>query len=90
MGAGLGKCTNHPCRHAVFNHHPLGERVAGLGIRQDTARARVSALQVADVCCRGPAGAARQIIDTQPCRAGQAPGYIETVGRETLSGLRRM
>jgi signal transduction histidine kinase len=36
------------------------------------------------------AGAARRVIDTQPRRAGQALGEIETVGRETLSGLRRM
>lgn len=36
------------------------------------------------------AGAARRVIDTQPGRAGQALGVIETVGRETLSGLRRM
>ncbi|WP_043626672.1 sensor histidine kinase [Nonomuraea candida] len=36
------------------------------------------------------AGAARRIIDTQPGRAGQALGDIETVGQETLSGLRRM
>ncbi|WP_326822983.1 sensor histidine kinase [Streptosporangium sp. NBC_01756] len=36
------------------------------------------------------AGAARRVIDTQPRRAGQALGDIETVGRETLSGLRRM
>ncbi|MEV4110181.1 sensor histidine kinase [Nonomuraea sp. NPDC049695] len=36
------------------------------------------------------AGAARRVIDTQPDRASQALGEIETVGRETLSGLRRM
>ncbi|GAA3221654.1 histidine kinase [Nonomuraea helvata] len=36
------------------------------------------------------AGAARRVIDTQPARASQALGEIETVGRETLSGLRRM
>ncbi|MEV0306729.1 sensor histidine kinase [Nonomuraea fuscirosea] len=36
------------------------------------------------------AGAARRVIDTQPARAGQALGDIETVGRETLSGLRHM
>ncbi|MEV0627714.1 sensor histidine kinase [Nonomuraea wenchangensis] len=36
------------------------------------------------------AGAARRVIPTQPDRAGQALGDIETVGRETLSGLRRM
>ncbi|NRQ37084.1 sensor histidine kinase [Nonomuraea sp. NN258] len=36
------------------------------------------------------AGAARRVIGTQPDRAGQALGEIETVGRETLSGLRRM
>ncbi|MED7924343.1 sensor histidine kinase [Nonomuraea sp. LP-02] len=36
------------------------------------------------------AGAARRVIDTQPGRAGQALGDIETVGREALSGLRRM
>ncbi|WP_433345381.1 sensor histidine kinase [Microtetraspora malaysiensis] len=36
------------------------------------------------------AGAARRVIDTQPRRAGQALGEIETVGRETLSGLRHM
>jgi signal transduction histidine kinase len=35
------------------------------------------------------AGAARRVIDTQPRRAGQALGEI-AVGRETLSGLRRM
>ncbi|WP_237102459.1 sensor histidine kinase [Nonomuraea sp. MG754425] len=36
------------------------------------------------------AGAARRVIDTQPRRARQALGDIEEVGRETLSGLRRM
>ncbi|MET7462746.1 histidine kinase [Nonomuraea sp. NPDC005501] len=36
------------------------------------------------------AGAARRVIDTQPERARQALGEIENVGRETLSGLRRM
>ncbi|MEV1178497.1 sensor histidine kinase, partial [Nonomuraea sp. NPDC049784] len=36
------------------------------------------------------AGAARRVIDTQPGRASQALGEIETVGREALSGLRRM
>ncbi|MFC4534860.1 sensor histidine kinase [Sphaerisporangium dianthi] len=36
------------------------------------------------------AGAARRVIDTRPRRASQALGDIETVGRETLSGLRRM
>ncbi|MEV7009156.1 sensor histidine kinase [Streptosporangium sp. NPDC051022] len=35
------------------------------------------------------AGAARRVIDTQPVRAREALGEIETVGRETLSGLRR-
>ncbi|WP_405149128.1 histidine kinase [Sphaerisporangium sp. NBC_01403] len=36
------------------------------------------------------AGAARRVIDTQPVRARDALGEIETVGRETLSGLRLM
>ncbi|MCC5576192.1 sensor histidine kinase [Microtetraspora sp. AC03309] len=36
------------------------------------------------------AGAARRVIETQPVRARDALGEIETVGRETLSGLRRM
>ncbi|TMR14837.1 sensor histidine kinase [Nonomuraea zeae] len=36
------------------------------------------------------AGAARRVIDTQPRWAGQALADIETAGRETLSGLRRM
>ncbi|MBB4705324.1 sensor histidine kinase [Sphaerisporangium siamense] len=36
------------------------------------------------------AGAARRVIDTQPPRAREALGEIETVGREALSGLRRM
>ncbi|GII51940.1 hypothetical protein Pth03_03290 [Planotetraspora thailandica] len=36
------------------------------------------------------AGAARRVIDTQPERARDALGDIETAGRETLSGLRRM
>ncbi|MBN6052104.1 histidine kinase dimerization/phosphoacceptor domain-containing protein, partial [Nonomuraea sp. RK-328] len=36
------------------------------------------------------AGAARRVIDTQPMRAREALAEIETVGRETLSGLRRM
>ncbi|MEV0237926.1 sensor histidine kinase [Nonomuraea sp. NPDC050786] len=36
------------------------------------------------------AGAARRVIDTQPGRASQALDEIETVGRETLAGLRRM
>ncbi|WP_248959071.1 sensor histidine kinase [Sphaerisporangium perillae] len=36
------------------------------------------------------AGAARRVIGTQPARARDALGEIETVGRETLSGLRRM
>jgi signal transduction histidine kinase len=35
------------------------------------------------------AGAARRVIDTQPARARDALGEIETVGRETLAGLRR-
>ncbi|GAA4236782.1 signal transduction histidine kinase [Streptosporangium album] len=36
------------------------------------------------------AGAARRVIDTQPIRARDALGEIETAGRETLSGLRRV
>ncbi|WP_205304599.1 ATP-binding protein [Nonomuraea montanisoli] len=36
------------------------------------------------------AGAARRVIDTQPVRAREALAEIEAVGRETLSGLRRM
>ncbi|MCW7947422.1 hypothetical protein AAW14_37245 [Streptomyces hygroscopicus] len=36
------------------------------------------------------AGAARRVIDTQPARARDALGEIETASRETLSGLRRM
>ncbi|MCP2350393.1 sensor histidine kinase [Nonomuraea roseoviolacea] len=36
------------------------------------------------------AGAARRVIDTQPARAREALAEIEAVGRETLSGLRRM
>ncbi|WP_218940431.1 sensor histidine kinase [Streptomyces sp. Ru87] len=36
------------------------------------------------------AGAAARVIDTQPSGAREALGAIETAGRETLSGLRRM
>jgi signal transduction histidine kinase len=36
------------------------------------------------------AGAAARIIDTQPARAREAMLTVETAGRETLSGLRRM
>ncbi|MFE4514435.1 sensor histidine kinase [Kitasatospora sp. NPDC056783] len=36
------------------------------------------------------AGAARRIIDSRPDRARDALAEIETAGRETLSGLRRM
>ncbi|MFF2508665.1 sensor histidine kinase [Streptomyces sp. NPDC058067] len=36
------------------------------------------------------AGAARRVIDTQPDRARTALSEVETAGRETLSGLRRM
>ncbi|MFD7904796.1 sensor histidine kinase [Kitasatospora sp. NPDC059722] len=36
------------------------------------------------------AGAARRVIDTRPERAKEALGAIETAGRETLAGLRRM
>ncbi|MEU8173698.1 histidine kinase [Microbispora hainanensis] len=36
------------------------------------------------------AGAARRVIDNQPERARDALGEIETAGRQTLSGLRRM
>ncbi len=36
------------------------------------------------------AGAARRVIDTQPERARDALGEVETASRETLSGLRRM
>ncbi|GAA4499498.1 sensor histidine kinase [Actinoallomurus oryzae] len=36
------------------------------------------------------AGAARRVIDTQPGRARDALGEVETASRETLSGLRRM
>ncbi|WP_285569899.1 sensor histidine kinase [Actinoallomurus iriomotensis] len=36
------------------------------------------------------AGAARRVIDTQPARARDALGEVETASRETLSGLRRM
>ncbi|WP_330333161.1 sensor histidine kinase [Streptomyces sp. NBC_00536] len=35
-------------------------------------------------------GAARRVIETQPARAREALGEIETASRETLSGLRRM
>ncbi|MBW5483917.1 sensor histidine kinase [Streptomyces bambusae] len=36
------------------------------------------------------AGAAGRVIETQPAAAREALGAIETAGRETLSGLRRM
>ncbi|MBB5939434.1 sensor histidine kinase [Streptomyces zagrosensis] len=36
------------------------------------------------------AGAARRVIDSQPAAARDALSAIETTGRETLSGLRRM
>ncbi|KUJ67901.1 hypothetical protein ACZ90_23580 [Streptomyces albus subsp. albus] len=36
------------------------------------------------------AGAAGEVVDTQPARAREALKVIETSGRETLSGLRRM
>ncbi|GAB3978484.1 hypothetical protein GCM10029978_071310 [Actinoallomurus acanthiterrae] len=36
------------------------------------------------------AGAAKRVIDTQPTRAREALGEVETASRETLSGLRRM
>ncbi|MER6567179.1 histidine kinase [Streptomyces sp. NPDC001093] len=36
------------------------------------------------------AGAARRVIDSRPDRAREALAEIETAGRETLSGLRRM
>ena len=36
------------------------------------------------------AGAAKRVIDTQPARARDALGEVETASRETLSGLRRM
>ncbi|GAA4601591.1 sensor histidine kinase [Actinoallomurus liliacearum] len=36
------------------------------------------------------AGAAKRVIDTQPARAREALGEVETASRETLSGLRRM
>ncbi|MGP8303974.1 sensor histidine kinase [Streptomyces inhibens] len=36
------------------------------------------------------AGAASRVIDTQPARARTALREVETAGRETLSGLRRM
>ncbi|MEU8034120.1 sensor histidine kinase [Streptomyces sp. NPDC049099] len=36
------------------------------------------------------AGAAGEVLDTQPARAREALKVIETSGRETLSGLRRM
>jgi len=35
------------------------------------------------------AGAARRVIDTQPCRAREALGEIEAASREVLAGLRR-
>ncbi|MCO6007913.1 sensor histidine kinase [Actinoallomurus purpureus] len=36
------------------------------------------------------AGAAKRVIDTQPTRAREALGEVETASRDTLSGLRRM
>ncbi|KJY34927.1 sensor histidine kinase [Streptomyces sp. NRRL S-495] len=36
------------------------------------------------------AGAARRVLDTRPDRAREALAEIETAGRETLAGLRRM
>ncbi|MEU1889883.1 sensor histidine kinase [Streptomyces pristinaespiralis] len=36
------------------------------------------------------AGAARRVIDSRPERAKEALGEVETTGRETLAGLRRM
>jgi signal transduction histidine kinase len=36
------------------------------------------------------AGAARRVIDTQPAKARDALGEVETASRETLAGLRRM
>lgn len=83
--------------HAVHQAHEHAERLSAQAAAQAVTGERLRiARELHDMVAHSigiialQAGAARRVIDTQPVRARDALGEIETVGRETLSGLRRM
>ncbi|MFD7644524.1 sensor histidine kinase [Kitasatospora sp. NPDC059795] len=83
--------------HAVHQSHTHAETLRTQATEQaiTTERLRI-ARELHDMVAHNisivamQAGAARRVFDTQPERARAALGEVETAGRETLAGLRRL
>ncbi|MDT0342679.1 sensor histidine kinase [Streptomyces litchfieldiae] len=80
--------------HQAHAHaRALGERTAAQAVTAERLRI---ARELHDMVAHSigiialQAGAAARVVDTQPDRAREAMSAVETAGRETLSGLRRM
>ncbi|MER8185155.1 sensor histidine kinase [Kitasatospora sp. NPDC094015] len=85
----LGNSAGQARRHAAA----LGESAAARAVAGERLRI---ARELHDMVAHSigiialQAGAARRVLTTQPEHARDALGQVETAGRETLSGLRRM
>ncbi|MFD8598614.1 sensor histidine kinase [Kitasatospora sp. NPDC059646] len=85
----LGNSAGESRRHAA----ELGESAAARAVAGERLRI---ARELHDMVAHSigivalQAGAARLVLTTQPEAAREALGQVETAGRETLSGLRRM
>ncbi|MFF0296106.1 sensor histidine kinase [Kitasatospora sp. NPDC004614] len=83
--------------HAVHQSHTHAETLRAQATEQAITSERLRiARELHDMVAHNigivamQAGAARRVFDTQPARARAALGEVETAGRETLAGLRRL
>jgi signal transduction histidine kinase len=83
--------------HAVWQSHIHAEALRARATEQAITSERLRiARELHDVVAHSigivalQSGAARRVFDTQPARARAALGEVETAGRETLAGLRRL
>ncbi|MFH9353183.1 sensor histidine kinase [Kitasatospora sp. NPDC017646] len=83
--------------HAVWQSHGHAEALRAQATEQAIISERLRiARELHDMVAHNigivalQAGAARRVFDTQPTRARAALGEVETAGRETLAGLRRL
>ncbi|MGX4735541.1 sensor histidine kinase [Kitasatospora griseola] len=83
--------------HAVHQSHTHAETLRAQATEQAITSERLRiARELHDMVAHNigivamQAGAARRVFDTQPERARAALGEVETAGRETLAGLRRL
>ncbi|MFG2693117.1 sensor histidine kinase [Kitasatospora sp. NPDC048407] len=83
--------------HAVHQSHSHAETLRAQATEQAITSERLRiARELHDMVAHNigivamQAGAARRVFDTQPARARAALGEVETAGRETLAGLRRL